>query len=413
LTCVKGQYAGYAIIMRSDGNPGGRLSLADVARRTAVIVAVLGGSLLLVVLVYDLRTILVWVLIAILLAIAIAPAVAWLEERRVPRWLGATLVTLAAAAVLGALIVAVAVPLISQSRLLLGDLPHLAHDLFKPGGPLAFLDQRFHIERRIGVITPGRLLDLVAGPRSIVDIFKRTLVVLASVVTIVTITVMLLVEGPRGWSAFVDSLGASRERVADVAGRMQRSVAGYVRGNLLISLLAAAGAFVAMTILHVPYALPLAVAVGLLDLIPLIGAILGAALCAIVALSVGWGAALVLIGYFVVYQQLENHFVAPVIYARTVAMSPLTVLLVALAGAALGGIIGVLIAIPLASAGAIAVGELLRSKGVEDLADLAEVITEDAPEEGPVPLSKDDEPVGDKPAQESRREGGAPTRRAA
>ena len=211
-------------------------------------------------------------------------------------------------------------------------------------------------------------------------------------------------EGPRSWRAFIESLGASRQRLGEVADRMQRSVAGYVRGNLLVSLLAGAGAFVAMSILHVPYALPLAVAVGLLDLVPLVGAILGAALCALVALSVGWPAAVILIVYFVVYQQIENHALAPVIYARTVAMSPLTVLLVSLAGAVLGGLVGVLIAIPLASAGAIAVGELLRSKGVADLADLAEVITEEPPEEGPVPLSEADEDVLDEPPGAGGRE---------
>ena len=174
-----------------------------------------------------------------------------------------------------------------------------------------------------------------------------------------------------------------------------------MRGNLLVSLLAGAGAFIAMTILNVPFALPLAVAVGLLDLVPLVGAILAAALCAFVALSVGWPAAVILIVYFVVYQQIENHFLAPVIYSRTVAMSPLTVLLVSLAGAVLGGLVGVLIAIPLASAGAIAVGELIRSKGVADLADLAEIIADEAPEEGPVPLSEDDEEIGDKATRSS------------
>jgi predicted PurR-regulated permease PerM len=385
------------------------LTLADVARRTAVIIAVAGGSLLLALIVYDLRTILVWLLIAGMVAVTIAPAVAWLERRRVPRWLGASLVTLAAAFALGALVVAVAIPLVGQSRELVGNLPHLVHDLFKPGGPLAFLDRTFHVERRIGVITTGRLLDLIAGPRSIVSLFTRTAEIVAAVVTIVTITVMLLVEGPRAWKAFIESLGASWERFGDVADRMQHSVAGYVRGNLLISLLAAAGAFIAMSILDVPFALPLAVAVGLLDLIPLVGAILGAALCAFVALSVGWPAAAILIIYFVVYQQIENHFLVPVVYSRTVAMSPLTVLLVSLAGAVLGGLVGVLIAIPLASAGAIAVGELLRSKGVEDLADLAEVITEEAPGEGPVPLSEDDEAVRDHEARSDRE----PPRRAA
>ena len=379
--------------MTGQANGREHLSLADVARRTAVIIAVAGGSLLIAVIVYDLRTILLWLLIAGMFAVTVAPAVAWLERRRVPRWLGASLVTLAVAFALGALLVAVAVPLVSQSRGLLGNLPHIAHDLFKPGGPLAFADRRFHIERRIGVVTPGRLFDLVAGPRSLVSLFTRTAEIVAAVVTIVTLTVMLLVEGPRAWKAFIESLGASREHLGDVADRMQRSVAGYVRGNLLVSLLAGAGAFIAMTILHVPFALPLAVAVGLLDLIPLVGAILGAALSAVVALSVGWPAALILVVYFVVYQQIENHALAPVIYSRTVAMSPLTVLLVSLAGAVLGGIVGVLIAIPLASAAAIAVGELLRSRGVEDLADLAEVVTEETSEEGPVPLSEDDAEV--------------------
>ncbi len=167
---------------------------------------------------------------------------------------------------------------------------------------------------------------------------------------------------------------------------MAASIAGYVRGNLLISLLAGVGSFVAMTILRVPFALPLALAVGILDLIPLIGAILGAGLCVIVALTVGWAPALVLLVYFVVYQQVENHAILPVVYAKLVALSPLTVLIVSLAGAFLGGLVGVLLAIPLASAGSILVGEIAKSQGVEDLADLAEVIGE----EGPVKLSEDD-----------------------
>ncbi len=326
-----------------------------------------------------------------------------------PRWLGATLITLAAVVVVVAIDAAVAVPLVRQSRQLLGSLPHLAHDLFKPGGPLAILEQHFHIERRIGTITPARVYHWVAGPRSIASIFSQAAAVVAATVTIVTITIMLLVEGPRGWRAFVAACGDRGERIDVVGHRMQRSVGGYVRGNLLISLLATIGSFAAMSILGVPYALPLALAVGLLDIIPLIGATLGAVLCVLVALSVGWLAAVLLIVYFVVYQQTENHLLAPVIYAKTVAMSPLVVLLVSLAGAILGGLVGVLLAIPIASAVQIGVGELLRARGVERLADLAELSTEDAHAEGDaVLLSKDEElheqastgatPDGEKPA---------------
>ncbi len=325
-------------------------------------------------------------------AVTVAPAVAWLERRRVPRWLGASLVTLAAAFALGALLIAVAVPLVSQSRDLLGNLPHLAHDLFKPGGPLAFADRRFHIERRIGVITPGRLFDLVAGPRSLVSLFTRTAEIVAAVVTIVTITVMLLVEGPRAWKAFIESLGASREQLGDVADRMQRSVAGYVRGNLLVSLLAGAGAFIAMTILTCPsrcrsrwrwacWTCPSRRRDPRRRAVRVRG-------------PVGR-----LAGSRHPHRLLRRlpadrePFLAPVIYSRTVAMSPLTVLLVSLAGAVLGGIVGVLIAIPLASAGRSPWESSCAARGVEDLADLAEVITEETPEEGPVPLSEDDAEV--------------------
>jgi predicted PurR-regulated permease PerM len=377
---------------------GGRLGLTEVAARTAVVVAVVVSSALLIILVWDLRRILVWLLIAVMLALTVEPAVSWFERRRVPRWLSASLITLAAVLVVVAIEVVVAVPLLHQSRALLDGLPHLAHDLFKPGGPLAILEQHFHLEHRIGTITPGRLFHMVAGPRSITSIFSQAAAVVAAAVTVVGITIMLLIEGPRSWTAFVDALGKRGERL-DVAGRrMQRSVGGYARGNLLISLLASIGSFAAMSILGVPYALPLCLAVGLLDIIPLIGATLGAVLCVLVALSVGWVAAVLLIVYFVVYQQAENHLLAPVIYARTVAMSPLVVLLVSLAGAALGGLVGVLLAIPLASAAQIAVGELLRSRGIEHLADLAERETEGASVEGgPVPSDKDDEVTDDEP----------------
>jgi len=359
------------------------------------------GSALLLLMLYDLRRILIWLLIAVLLALTAAPGVAWLERHHVRRWLGASAIVLAAVAVLIALDVAVAVPLLRQSRELLGGLPRIAHELLKPGGPLAFLERHYHIEQRIHTITPGRLFHLVAGPRSVTSVFSQVLSLAAATVTVVTITVMLLIEGPRTWTAIVDSLGERGERIDRVARRMQHSVGGYVRGNLLISLLAGAGSFAAMSILGVPFALPLAVAVGLLDIIPLIGATLGAVLCVLVALSVGWPAALALVIYFVAYQQAENHLLAPVIYSRTVAMSPLVVLLVSLAGAILGGIVGVLLAIPLASAVQIAVGEFLRARGKAQLADLAEVMTGAKHDEGPVPLGQDDEGIVDEPTLSS------------
>jgi predicted PurR-regulated permease PerM len=373
--------------MARSGSPAERLSLADVARRTAVIFVVLTGGILLLVLAYDLRTLIVWLLMALILTIAVAPAVTWLERRRWPRWLAASAVIVAAAALVIGVVAAVAIPLVSQSNELFGSVPRLTHTLFADGGPLAGLDRRFHIANQVRSVRTSEIIPLLFGRgASAVDVFTRVLSVFAAAVTVVTIALMTLLEGPRIWAAFTDSLGESAGRVDETARLMAASIAGYVRGNLFISVLAAAGSFVAMTILRVPFALPLALAVGVLDLVPLVGAILGAGLCVLVALTVGWVPALVLLVYFVVYQQIENHAIVPLVYAKLVALSPLTVLVVSLAGAILGGLVGVLLAIPLASAGSILVGEIAKSRGVEDLADLAEVISED----GPVQVSEDD-----------------------
>ena len=357
------------------------MTSVEVARRTAVVVAVLIGSGAALLLIYSLRSILVWLLVAVLLAASVAPAVSWLVRRRVPRWLAAGIVTLLAALITLGTITAVAVPLISQSRQLLGNLPGLVRSMFKKGSPLAFLDQRFHVVQRVRSISGSTVIHLVAGQHaSIIDVFTRMLAFLAAAVSILAITLLLLLEGPGAWAALVRSLGSEHgARVDSMGRRMQHAVAGYVRGNLLISLLAGGGSFIAMSILHVPYPLPLALAVGLLDIIPLIGALLGATICVIVALGQGWLVAISLVIYFVVYQQIENHAILPVVYAKTVAMSPLVVLLVSLAGAVVGGLLGVLLAIPLASAAAIVVGDLARSHGVENLGDLVDVIGEEPP----------------------------------
>ncbi len=364
----------------ADG-PRRSLRLSEVALRTGVVVAVVAGSALLALLVWDLRRILIWLLISVMLAVTVAPAVSWLQRHHLPRWLGASLITLVLVLVVVAIVAAAAVPLVSESRQLLTGLPRLTHDLLRSSEPLGRLARQFHLEQRIGTVTPERVFRFVAGPRSVSSMFSQAAAVGSAVVTVVAITIMLLIEGPRGWQALIGALGERGARLDIVAQRMRRSVGGYAGGNLLISVLATIGSFAAMSILGVPYALPLALAVGLLDIIPLIGATLGAVLCVLVALSVGWPQALALIAYFVIYQQAENHLLAPVIYAKTVVMSPLTALLVSLAGAVLGGIVGVLLAIPLASAAQIAIAEFLRARGVEHLADLAERTTKDAPSE--------------------------------
>jgi predicted PurR-regulated permease PerM len=99
---------------------------------------------------------------------------------------------------------------------------------------------------------------------------------------------------------------------------------------------------------HVPFALALGLLVALLDLIPLAGATLGAIIVSLVALTHSLSAAIIVLGFFVVYQQLENHLLQPIVYGRTVQISPLVILVSVLIGAEVAGVIGALSAIPVA-----------------------------------------------------------------
>ena len=131
-----------------------------------------------------------------------------------------------------------------------------------------------------------------------------------------------------------------------VAADCSRSVSGYVAGNLLISVIAGSVTFITLTILGVPFAAPLAVWVAIADLIPLVGATLGAIPAVTVAFIYSVPAGIITLIVYVLYQQFENHVLQVTIMSRTVALNPLLVLISVLIGVELLGIVGALVAIP-------------------------------------------------------------------
>jgi predicted PurR-regulated permease PerM len=168
-------------------------------------------------------------------------------------------------------------------------------------------------------------------------------------VTIIFLTFFMLLEG-RDWAERIYSLfpESSRPRWRRVGHDIYRTVGGYVTGNIVISLIAGATITVVLLIMSVPYAVALGLLVAVLDLIPLAGATIAGIVVVGVAFLHSVPAGIVVLVFFVVYQQLENHWLQPVIYGRTVQLSPLMVLVSVLVGAELGGILGALAAIPVA-----------------------------------------------------------------
>ena len=310
--------------------------------------------------VLEVRQIILWLVIAAVLAMALEPLVGWLTRHHVRRGPATILVCLVGILVVAGAVALLAVPLVNQARQLINDLPGYINDLTRPGSPFASVETRFHVVEKLKEIAPKGLTLIVGAGTPALHALRTTFTVIAAIVSILTMTVLLLIEGPRTWDWILSLVAVERRPVADDLGEhLLASVGGYVRGNLLISLIAGVAAYIAMLILGVPFALPLAVAVAVLDLIPLVGATLGAIVCVIVAGAAGgWLAALILAIYFIVYQQVENNLIQTTVYSRTVALSPLAVLLASLCGAAVAGIVGVLLAIPVAATVVVALVEV-------------------------------------------------------
>jgi predicted PurR-regulated permease PerM len=173
--------------------------------------------------------------------------------------------------------------------------------------------------------------------------------IVLAVVTILFMTYFMLLEGPNWVERFFGLVPEqSRPRWRKVGHEIYRPVGGYVTGNLLISLIAGGLTTIVLLVLGVPYAVALGLIVAILDLIPLAGATIAAILIGVVAFLHSIPAGIIVVVFFIVYQQVENHVLQPLVYGRTVQLSPLTVLISILIGAELAGIIGALGAIPVA-----------------------------------------------------------------
>ena len=338
---------------------------SQVTARTVVVVlmtalAVLGGLYLL----YALQQIVRWLLIAVFLAVALTPPVNWLHQRRVPRGLAIGMVYLALlvlAAGLGALVLP---PLIAQGRDLVSS---LVETIRQPGGLTGAVDDLARQYGLAGVLTslraqasalPSRL-SLAAGP--LLQVTRGIVGSVTALISIVLISFFLLLDGRSFVNAGVSLVAPTHQpRLRRLLMQAAQAVYGYISGNLTISLIAGVSAFIAMAILHVHYAVALALVVALLDLIPLVGATLGAVIVVLVGWFVSPLTAGLLAAYFALYQQVENNVLQPLVYGRSVRLHPLAIFLAVLVGAELLGILGALIAIPSA--------EILRLVGAEWLA---------------------------------------------
>jgi predicted PurR-regulated permease PerM len=322
--------------------------------RTVVgVAAILLALALALWLVWLTRQILVWLLVAIFLAVAIDPLVGLLQRHGI-RNRGAA-VTIGVLLVVGALVGLawlVVPPLIREAGDFVEALPGYVEDIASGRGPLGFLEEDYQIVERVRQATEDAGAAALFGLAGGVASFATTvLTAVAAVVTIVVMTIFLLLGGPRWMEGFYSVVPEDvRPRWRALGADLYRSVGGYVRGNLAISLIAGGAAAAVLFPIDAPNATALCVIVALFDLIPLVGATIGAAIVGVVLVVDSPTKLLIWVVFVVVYQQLENHVIQPVVYGRTVQLPAFAVLLAVLIGASLAGVLGALAAIPVASA---------------------------------------------------------------
>jgi predicted PurR-regulated permease PerM len=311
------------------------------------------------------RHVLTWILISLFLALALNPAVEWFERRGLRRRGAAAavtyLLTLAFFVAIGFLFIPT---LVNQVNDFVQKLPDYAHDVTHGRGRLGFLETKYHIQERIeDAVKDGGAKRVLGLSGAAFSIAKGVITIVVATITIAFMTFFMLLEGPAWMERFYGLLPErSQPRWRKVGHDIYRTVGGYVSGNLLISLIAGGLTTIVLLIMGVPYAVALGLIVAILDLIPLAGATIAAILIGVVAFLHSIPAGIVVVAFFVVYQQVENHLLQPVIYGRTVQLSPLAVLISILIGAELAGILGALAAIPVAGSIQVILVDWLRER---------------------------------------------------
>lgn len=294
--------------------------------------------------------VLIWMIIAAFFAVVLSPPIDFLERRcRVRRGIATLVVFFVGFGALSALIYSFVTPIVDQSQEFVDNFPRYLEDAKAGRGPLGGVVKRYNLDERLENRQEDIDRALTALRENSVSILQGVGNAVAATLTIVVLTILMLLSGPKMLQGGLGALSPpTRQRVRLVAADAAKAVTGYVAGNLLISVIAGAASFTFLFFAGIPFRGVLALWVAFADLIPLVGATLGAIPAVAVAFLHSTGAGIATVVFFILYQQFENHVLQVTIMSRTVRLNPLVVLASVLIGVELSGLLGALLAIPAA-----------------------------------------------------------------
>ena len=302
--------------------------------------------------------------IALFLSLALNPAVVFFRRRGLRHGAAVAAVYVLALVVVALLGLVLIPPLVEEIGRFVDALPSIVADLTRGHGPLGFLERNYHVVERVKAATTGRGLGGLSGEAApAFGIVKGVAATVVGAVIIAFMTLFMLLEGPEWRERFIE-LVPMRNRLAveRVGAGVYRAVSGFVTGNMLASLLAGVVATIIMLVTGVPYAVPIGLFAAIIELVPYIGPAVTTVLVSAVALTQGSVTALVVFLLLLLYHLIEGHSLRPMIYGRALKLSPLSVLIAIVLGAEVAGILGALVAIPVAGSIQVLLGELLARR---------------------------------------------------
>jgi predicted PurR-regulated permease PerM len=338
---------------------------AILATIVAVILFYLAGKVI-----YRLRDVILLIIVAGFIALLLNPLVVYAQRWVGRRGVAIAIVTVLALVFFAGLAVAFGYPLVNGVTHLADNLPGYVSKAEHGKGWIGHLVTRYHVQNWVQANAP-KLASYgkdIANP--VISVGKGALSLVIALLTIFVLVVLLLMEGPKLRTGLLGLMVPARaRRYRRIASAVNGSVTGYMLGNFATSIIAGLVVLVTLLILGVPFPFLWALWVALVDFLPMIGGALAGIPVVLFALTQGLPAGLVTLIVFLLYTQIENHVLNPLIMSRTVRINPLLVLISILVGASIGswidgifgGFVVALLSIPLAGAVQVIVREVWQS----------------------------------------------------
>lgn len=357
-----------------------------VSNRTVVrVLALVFGSLLLLAAIKQASHALTLVFTAFFLALALNAPVHWIStklpgKKRGNRTVATTVSFILVVVLLGAFLASIVPPLIKQTGSFIDAIPGWIDDLHNGDTTVGRFVERYSLEDQVDKLSDQASEWASSITGGAVDTVGRVGSSIVSTLTVLVLTFMMLIEGPR-WIRMARRLTPNDKEahIETLVRSMYRVVKGYVNGQVILAATAAILILPILLIMQVSYPFALVFVVFICGLIPMVGHTIGAVLVSLVALFTSPVAAIVVFGYYILYQQIENYAVQPKIQSNSTDMSPLLVFASVVIGVSFSGLLGGLVAIPVAGCLRILVLDYLRRKNLieRDEAKEMEVVKEE------------------------------------